>query len=177
MTDALLSGAFDAGTLGWLSLTWSKKGITQIDFLDAAPDPSARAARIPKEFEDLLTRYAQGDDVDPVALPVDFSGTPFQERVWSALRRIPRGQLLTYGALAVEIRSPQAVRAVGGANGKNPIPIVVPCHRVVEQGDRLGGFSAGLDRKKILLALEGIRVVGEKVVRRQLAFGDQRVAS
>jgi methylated-DNA-[protein]-cysteine S-methyltransferase len=83
------------------------------------------------------------------------SGTNFQQQVWQALLHIPTGQTRSYGEVAAAIRHPKAVRAVGAACGANPIPVLVPCHRVLAAGRRLGGFSAGLDWKTRLLAREG----------------------
>lgn len=82
------------------------------------------------------------------------SGTPFQARVWQALVAIPYGQTRTYGELAVELGDPRVVRAVGAANGRNPISIVVPCHRVIGADGALTGYAGGLERKELLLALE-----------------------
>jgi methylated-DNA-[protein]-cysteine S-methyltransferase len=88
--------------------------------------------------------------------PIDLScGTEFQQRVWAALRGIPTGATKSYGEIAQEVGSPKAVRAVGGACGANPVPLLVPCHRVLAAGARLGGFSGGLDWKLRLLAAEG----------------------
>jgi methylated-DNA-[protein]-cysteine S-methyltransferase len=88
-------------------------------------------------------------------IAVDLHGTPFQRRVWAALRRIPAGRTLSYSQLAARIGRPAAVRAVGTANGCNPVSIVVPCHRVIASGGGLGGYGGGLDRKRWLLAHEG----------------------
>jgi methylated-DNA-[protein]-cysteine S-methyltransferase len=88
-------------------------------------------------------------------LPVAPGGTPFQLRVWSALRTIPYGRTWSYAELARAVGRPTAVRAVGAANGRNPIPIVIPCHRVIGSDGRLVGFGGGLDAKRQLLALEG----------------------
>lgn len=88
-------------------------------------------------------------------LPLDLRGTPFQRAVWEALLAIPYGETRTYGEVASAIGRPGAVRAVGAANGANPVPLVVPCHRVVAAGGRLGGFGGGLPLKTRLLALEG----------------------
>ena len=85
-------------------------------------------------------------------------GTPFQERVWGALRDIPFGATTSYGELARRLGDPRATRAVGAANGRNPISIVVPCHRVVGADGSLTGFGGGIDRKRWLLAHEGARV-------------------
>jgi methylated-DNA-[protein]-cysteine S-methyltransferase len=87
-------------------------------------------------------------------LPLDLRGTAFQLRVWNALLRIPYGETRTYGQLASALGRPGATRAVGAANGANPVGIIVPCHRVVAAGGGLGGFGGGLGRKRFLLALE-----------------------
>jgi methylated-DNA-[protein]-cysteine S-methyltransferase len=87
-------------------------------------------------------------------LPLDLNGTEFQLKVWKALQKIPYGQTRTYADIAREINAPKATRAVGGANHENPIPIIVPCHRVVAAGGKLGGFASGLDYKRLLLDVE-----------------------
>jgi O-6-methylguanine DNA methyltransferase len=89
--------------------------------------------------------------------PIDLSsGTQFQQRVWHTLRKIPRGQTWSYAQVAQAIGNPKAVRAVGGACGANPIPVFVPCHRVVAANSCLGGFSGGLNWKRVLLRREGV---------------------
>ena len=89
--------------------------------------------------------------------PLDWSGkTEFQKSVWRALRKIRRGQTKSYGEIACAIGRPKAVRAVGGACGANPIPVLVPCHRVLAANGKIGGFSGGLNRKRELLAREGV---------------------
>ena len=87
-------------------------------------------------------------------LPLNPQGTDFQQRVWQALRGIAFGMTKSYGHLAQELGSPRAVRAVGGANGRNPISIIIPCHRVIGADGELTGFGGGLQRKRFLLALE-----------------------
>jgi methylated-DNA-[protein]-cysteine S-methyltransferase len=88
------------------------------------------------------------------ALPLAPLGTEFQQRVWQELSRIPYGETLTYGDVARSIGDPKAVRAVGLANGRNPLPLIVPCHRVIGAGGKLTGYGGGLDRKEALLAFE-----------------------
>ena len=104
-------------------------------------------------LQEQLHAYLAGDlrDFDVELAPV---GTPFQLEVWTALRRVPYGTTTTYGALAAAIGRPSAVRAVGAANGRNPVGIVVPCHRVVGADGSLTGYAGGLDRKRFLLDLE-----------------------
>ncbi len=91
-------------------------------------------------------------------LPLGADGTAFQQAVWSSLRGIPYGELRSYRDIAQALGKPKAVRAVGAANGRNPLPIVVPCHRVVGSNGKLTGFAGGLDCKRRLLALEGVNV-------------------
>lgn len=102
-----------------------------------------------------LRRYFAGDVTAIDDLPVDPGGTPFQARVWAGLRAIPAGRTRTYGDLARAAGRPGAARAVGGAVGRNPIPIIIPCHRAVGSTGRLTGFGGGLPRKEWLLEHEG----------------------
>jgi methylated-DNA-[protein]-cysteine S-methyltransferase len=101
-----------------------------------------------------LGAYFAGDFDAIAALATETNGTPFQRSVWAALRRIPAGRTISYGALAAAIGQPNAVRAVGAANGANPIAIVVPCHRVIGANATLTGYGGGLHRKRWLLAHE-----------------------
>jgi methylated-DNA-[protein]-cysteine S-methyltransferase len=123
---------------------------------------------LPDEWKVILDRYFAGEVVDLNEIPVDLHGSEFQIRVWEALRRVPHGKVRTYAGIASDVDNPRAMRAVGMANSKNPIPIVVPCHRVLEQGNKLGGYSGGLDKKRFLLRLEGARIEGDEVLPGQL---------
>jgi methylated-DNA-[protein]-cysteine S-methyltransferase len=100
-----------------------------------------------------LTEYFAGERKD-FDLPLSLSGTEFQVSVLEALQQIPYGETTSYGAIAKQIGRPKAVRAVGAANGRNPIPIIVPCHRVIGSSGDLTGFGGGLDTKAELLRLE-----------------------
>ena len=91
-------------------------------------------------------------------LPLDFQGTDFQQRVWRALLTIPYGETRSYKDIALQIGNEKAVRAVGAANGRNPISIIAPCHRVIGSGGALVGFAGGLDKKQILLSLEQVQI-------------------
>lgn len=104
----------------------------------------------------VLTRYFQGEIGALDTMPVELNGTPFQKRVWQALRRIPGGTTISYAELAKRIGEPAAVRAVGTANGANPVAVIVPCHRVIGSDGTLTGYGGGLDRKQWLLTHEGI---------------------
>ena len=114
------------------------------------PRPSRSGARA------ALERYFSGDLTAVDSIDVATNGTPFQRKVWAALRRIPTGQTLSYGELARKIGRPAAVRAVGLANGSNPIGIIVPCHRVIGADRSLTGYGGGLARKRWLLKHEGV---------------------
>jgi methylated-DNA-[protein]-cysteine S-methyltransferase len=116
---------------------------------------SLRDAVRPSTARRALDAYFAGDMAAVSALATATNGTPFQRLVWDALRHIPAGQTMSYGALATEIGRPTARRAVGLANGANPIAIVVPCHRVIGADASLTGYGGGLDRKRWLLAHEG----------------------
>ena len=116
------------------------------------PDESA----FPEAVEQLEAYFA-GERTD-FQLELDLVGTAFQRRVWTALRTIPYGQTRSYGEIAREIGAPGAFRAVGLANGHNPIGIIVPCHRVIGANGSLTGYGGGLDRKRVLLDLEKRRM-------------------
>ena len=119
------------------------------------PEP----ARDPHGLTRAMAAYFAGERAAIDALPAVGSGTEFQQRVWRALRDIPCGETLSYGALARRLGQPTAMRAVGLANGANPISIVVPCHRVIGSDGSLTGYGGGLQRKRWLLAHEGARAV------------------
>ena len=104
---------------------------------------------------ELLTRYFAGEPIQ-FDVPIDFiGGTPFQQKTWRAMRRIGYGQARSYQWLANAVDKPAACRAIGQANGRNPLPVICPCHRVIRSDGSLGGYSAGLDIKRFLLELEG----------------------
>ncbi len=147
---------------GKLTLVASEKGLVAIDVRNNAKqkattkNQSAQAILI--ETKKQLGQYFAGKRTSfDVAL--DLVGTEFQVKAWRALCRIPFGKTISYGQQAANIKKPKAFRAVGSANGKNPIPIIVPCHRVVASDGSLGGYSLGLKMKKQLLALEGVSEV------------------
>jgi O-6-methylguanine DNA methyltransferase len=118
--------------------------------------PRAEPADLPAlaRAAEQLAAYFAGDRTD-FDIDLTVLGTPFQQRVWSALRDIPYGETVSYGELAVTLGQPTASRAVGLANGKNPVSIIVPCHRVVGANGSLTGYGGGLERKRWLLGFEG----------------------
>ena len=115
------------------------------------------ASRTLAAARDQLEAYFAGS-LRTFDLPLAPAGTPFQLRVWEALRRIPFGETVSYAELARRIGTPDAVRAVGAANGRNPLPIIVPCHRVIGADGSLTGFGGGLERKRWLLEHEGLQL-------------------
>jgi methylated-DNA-[protein]-cysteine S-methyltransferase len=113
-------------------------------------------ARSPQSVRSALSGYFKGDldRLDTIEWRV--AGTPFQSKVWNALPKIPAGQTMSYGALAARLGMPNAMRAVGHANGSNPISVVVPCHRLIGADGSLVKYGGGLERKRWLLAHEGV---------------------
>ncbi len=129
---------------------------------ESLPDPGG-AERHPVRCEEVtrqLSEYLAGRRRS-FSLSVDPGGTDFQRRVWAAVGEIPYGRTSTYGAVAERLGDPKTVRAVGRANGANPIPIVIPCHRVVGADGNLVGYGGGLPLKSALLELEGARLPGD----------------
>jgi len=138
-----------------VALHWQDRASRRSPHLPAArPFPG----RAPHPVRDALRAYFDGELDRLRDIVCATAGTPFQRRVWAALREIAPGQTMSYRALAVRIGRPRAVRAVGLANGQNPIAIVVPCHRVIGSDGTLTGYGGGLERKRWLLEHEGVRV-------------------
>ncbi|CAH6843524.1 Methylated-DNA--protein-cysteine methyltransferase [Vibrio chagasii] len=108
-----------------------------------------------QSVKDQLDRYFAGEAIQ-FDVPIAAKGTPFQQSVWHALTTIPYGETWSYAQLADAIGNPKAVRAVGLANGKNPVSVIVPCHRVIGKNGKLTGYAGGVERKQRLLAIEGI---------------------
>jgi len=145
--------------LGTLVLESDGEALTRIRLPaeEYANDPAVTRVRRPALFREAaaqLKDYFAGER-DTFDLPLNPGGTPFQRLVWRELARIPRGETITYTELAERVGRPGSHRAVGAANGRNPLPIVVPCHRVIGKGGALTGYAGGLDVKRKLLELEG----------------------
>ena len=151
---------------------YSENGLTELDFPNGRAElPLGQAARqrsptkqnsVPVKIrvwhratESTLKNILAGRKPKNLP-PLDLAGTEFQKSVWSALRKISLGKTKSYGEIARAIGRPKAVRAVGGACGANPVPVLVPCHRVLAANKKLGGFSGGLDWKRKLLAQESV---------------------
>jgi methylated-DNA-[protein]-cysteine S-methyltransferase len=149
---------------GWIAVLGTASGLKRLELPSASAEAALAALDIPPAaredaayFSDLITdlrRYFGGQAVN-FTFPLDLAGAPpFRQRVWQATRGIPWGETRSYGWLAAQAGQPRGARAVGQAMAHNPVPIVVPCHRVVGTHG-LGGFTGGLDMKRRLLALEG----------------------
>jgi methylated-DNA-[protein]-cysteine S-methyltransferase len=146
--------------LGKLLLTSDGRALTGLHMsrLAEASAPEAAATwkhddAVFREVCEQLAAYFDGERMS-FDLTLELAGTPFQRRVWQELCRIPYGRAISYAELARRIGQPSASRAVGGANGQNPVAVIVPCHRVIGADGGLGGYGGGLDRKRWLLELE-----------------------
>ena len=151
-----------ASPLGDIALATSEKGLCRLVLpsqLALRPFPASweRDDEVAMQAQIQLAEYFAGSR-QHFNVPLDMVGTAFQQTVWQALCEIPFGELRSYGALAQTIEKPKAVRAVGAANGRNPVPIIVPCHRVVGANGKLTGYFGGKGIKSHLLALEGIAI-------------------
>ena len=151
--------------VGRLLLVARAEGLSHLLFLDSPPtkkqgrpsgDAGSEAAAILDTAERQLAEFFAGRRRD-FDLPLTATGTEFQRLVWEGLREIAFGETISYGELARRIGRPRALRAVGAANGANPLPIIVPCHRVIGANGKLTGFGGGLDIKRRLLTLDGWR--------------------
>ena len=148
-------------SLGAMLLARTATGLAGVWFDGQTDHPGTLAA--PQMPDDPLLRAAAAQLASYFAggetrfeLPLDLHGTPFQRSVWQALLGIASGRTCSYGEIAGQLGSPQAVRAVGAAVGKNPLSVIVPCHRVLGSGGALTGYAGGLERKRALLTLEGV---------------------
>lgn len=152
MTDAALVPS----PIGELTVTADADGITGL-YMEGDPHALATAAAtgnpLLAKARGQLDAYFAGR-LTAFDLPLNLKGTPFQQRVWSSLQTIPFGRTTSYGALAAALGQPTAMRAVGLANGRNPVSIIVPCHRVIGADGSLTGYGGGIERKRWLLAHE-----------------------
>jgi len=141
--------------IGVLQATFSERGLARLEFSDWVPKPAHVRDETAQQLVRELAAYFRGE-AGRFLTPLDLdSATPFQQRVWDELQHVPFGQTLSYSELARRVGAPRAARAVGQAVGANPIPILIPCHRVIRSDGALGGFSAGLEIKQWLLRHEG----------------------
>ena len=142
--------------IGEIAITADPDAILSLGF--APPEADAVLADPPllRQAHKWLDAYFSGERPDPNALPIRLVGTPFQLAVWEMLSQIPYGQTVTYGQLARRLSPTMSAQAVGQAVGRNPISIVIPCHRVLGAHGRLTGYAGGLNRKRALLQIEGV---------------------
>ncbi len=158
----MISRFFYSSPLGRIVLLSDEEKLIRLTFHSERIDESipVNESEVIRRTEILLARYFS--HLDPVFdIPIETGGTPFQREVWEILRTIPYGRTMTYGEIASVIASRRGIgkmsaQAVGGAVGSNPLPIIIPCHRVLGKGGALVGFGEGLERKMGLLDIEGI---------------------
>jgi methylated-DNA-[protein]-cysteine S-methyltransferase len=155
--------------LGWIGVAWSSRGIKYLELPRSTRELVLRELKrefpdgvvsqdVPAEIEHELVTYAQGQ-CRQFQVPVDLTAVqPFQQQVLRAIAKIPFGETRSYGWVAREIGRPKAARAVGQALHKNPIPIIIPCHRIIASDGSLGGYGGGLPMKLKLLELEGATI-------------------
>ena len=160
---------FDSPLLKKVFVASTDKGVCMVDFLKSErtflkrlkerfPGKIIRDDRRNKEVLSQLEKYTNGE-LKRFNCPLDLRGTPFQRKVWAALAKIPYGQTRSYKEIAEAIGHPKAFRAVGSANGSNSVPLILPCHRVIDSNGGLGGFGHGLKAKTQLLDFEKAHVL------------------
>jgi len=138
-----------ASEWGLQGVFWQGQDVPLVESLDSSAPEVKMLAQGVREIEQYLNGLRKKFEV-----PLDVAGTPFQKKVWEEVSKIPYGKTLSYGEIADHIKNAKAVRAVGTANAKNPLCIIVPCHRVIASNGSLGGYSGGLKTKDQLLQLE-----------------------
>ena len=172
--DAPMRYHLFATPIGPVGVAWSDNGLTRLQLPELDPgaterrlrgrSPRAAPGRPTAQIDRAIAQvesYLAGKRVDFASVELDLSGIgAFHHRIYDAARRVPWGETTTYGDLAQRVGSPGAARAIGQAMGRNPVPIIIPCHRILASGKKVGGFSAfgGVTTKQRLLALEGVRL-------------------
>jgi len=164
--EKIYYSSFDSSLLGKVFVASTERGVCTVDFLksektflkrlsDKFPGELIRGDQKNRNVLSQLRKYLKGD-LKRFDCKLDFKGTSFQKKVWTALSRIPYGQTRSYKEVAQAIGHPKAFRAVGNSNGRNPIPLIIPCHRVIESNGGLGGFGHGVKVKRQLLDFEKV---------------------
>jgi O-6-methylguanine DNA methyltransferase len=170
--ETISYSSFDSGLLKRVFVASSEKGVCAVDFLTSEKaflnelrrEFPGRIVRDDKKNSDAcnqIRKYLKGD-LTRFTCRLDIRGTDFQQKVWSQLSRIPYGRTCSYKEIAVAIDRPKACRAVGNANGANALPLLIPCHRVIETSGGLGGFGHGLEAKRALLDFEKACIQGKR---------------
>jgi O-6-methylguanine DNA methyltransferase len=164
--EKIYYSSFDSPVLEKVFIASTDKGVCAVDFLTSEgtflrklrqkfPGNVVRSDRKNQKALTQLKKYLKRE-LKHFDCPLDMRGTPFEKRVWSALKKIPYGETRSYKDIAERIGRPKAFRAVGNANGSNPLPLILPCHRVIESNGGLGGYGHGLKVKRQLLKLERV---------------------
>jgi O-6-methylguanine DNA methyltransferase len=162
--EKVFYSSFNSGLLKKVFVASTERGVCMVDFLKSEkvflrrlrerfPGKTIRDNRRNRDALNQLKKYLKGE-LQRFNCKLDFKGSPFQKRVWLALAKIPYGQTRSYKEIARAIGHPKAFRAVGNANGQNSIPLIIPCHRVIESNGGLGGFGHGIGVKRRLLDFE-----------------------
>jgi methylated-DNA-[protein]-cysteine S-methyltransferase len=146
--------------LGWIKITAGEKGICSLSFFEATPPYQRTKSPLVEECIEQLDDYFNKKR-KTFSLPFDLIGTDFQKKVWAALLKIPFGKTISYKQLAIHLGNEKVIRAAGTANGKNPLPIIIPCHRVMGATGELVGYSGGVDKKR-----GHIQFMGSSCIRR-----------
>jgi len=152
-SKTVLQNSVYESPIGPLEIIIRDQALCSIHFLNESTDDTNYVplnSNIRKQLDEYFDHQSTTFD-----LPLSPEGTPFQLKVWKELQNVPYGTTITYGELSEQIGDTKAVRAVGRANGQNPIPIIIPCHRVIGQNQKLTGYAGGIERKKWLLRHEG----------------------
>ncbi|WP_069649115.1 methylated-DNA--[protein]-cysteine S-methyltransferase [Caloranaerobacter ferrireducens] len=164
--------SFNSDLLGEIYLAFTSKGLVRLslhteekkdffNWLKIYFDEISEYNGEELEYSLQIKSYLKGK-LKKFDIPVEFYGTEFQKKVWEQLLKIPYGSVRSYKDIALAIGKPKGFRAVGGANNKNPIPIIVPCHRVINNNREIGGYGGGIDYKIKLLKLEGVKIEARK---------------
>ena len=167
--DKVYYASFDSPLLKKVFVASTEKGVCMVDFLTSEKAFLKELRRLfrgkivrddqkNKAVLSQLKKYLKGE-LQRFDCPLDFRGTPFEKKVWSELAKILYGETRSYKEIAKAIGHPKAFRAVGNANGKNPLPLIIPCHRVIESNGGLGGFGHGIKVKRQLLDFERIHAL------------------
>ena len=145
--------------VGWLKIVSDREKIIGIDHVTESGESDDSTEVIDLCIEQLNEYFAGGRSEFTVPINFKYGGTKFQQKVWNELWKIPYGQTLSYKELTVRCGGANYSRAVANANGKNPVSIIVPCHRVISSDGTLGGYTGGLDKKSKLLTIEGLQLI------------------
>ena len=145
--------------LGWFELVTDENALLELQFVGSGDKAETKPQGYVQEVVQQLDQYFDGQRQD-FELNLKPAGTDFQKSVWASLQTIPFGETVSYQDVAAQIDNSRASRAVGNANGKNPIAVIIPCHRVVAHSGKLGGYSSGLDKKRWLLRHAGHQHLG-----------------